>query len=142
MEENRPKVGLALIVKRAGKVLLGKRKGSHDSETWCFPGGHLEFFESFEDCALRELREEAGDIKVKNLEFSIATNDLFRKENKHYVTIFMVSDHVSGEAEVMEPEKCEKWGRYSWDNLPRPLFTGINNLLKQGYNLFDRRGEK
>ena len=41
-----PRVGIAAIVKKDNKVLLGKRKGSHGSGAWNFPGGHLEFFET------------------------------------------------------------------------------------------------
>lgn len=53
-----PKVGIAVIVKRDNKVLLGKRIGSHGANTWAFPGGHLEFSEEFEDTATREVDEE------------------------------------------------------------------------------------
>jgi 8-oxo-dGTP diphosphatase len=40
---NRPYVGVAAIVVRDQKVLLGKRKNNHGSGSWQFPGGHLEF---------------------------------------------------------------------------------------------------
>ena len=56
--KNRPSVGVAVIVVNNGKVLLGKRKGSHGSGSWAFPGGHLEMNESIEACARREVFEE------------------------------------------------------------------------------------
>ena len=34
----------------------------------------------------------------------------------------------------MEPEKCEKWEWFEWNNLPEPLFLPIQNLLKQKFN--------
>ena len=55
MEAKRPKVGLAVIVYKDGKILMGKRIGSHGVNTWSFPGGHLEFLETFEECAKREV---------------------------------------------------------------------------------------
>jgi len=82
--EKRPFVGVAIIVIKEDKVLLGKRKNSHGSGTWQFPGGHLEFNESIKDCARRELFEETG-IKIKNISFGPYTNDIFQKEKKHYI---------------------------------------------------------
>ena len=69
--------------------------------TWALPGGHLEFGESFEDCAKREVAEETG-LDIIDLEFLTATNDIMRAEEKHYITIFLkavVSD-VSPQLQV------------------------------------------
>ncbi len=44
--ENIPKVGLGIMIKKAGKVLMVKRKGSHASGQYAFPGGTLEYMES------------------------------------------------------------------------------------------------
>lgn len=137
MDNKRPGVGLAVIIRHNNKVLLGKRKNSHGDGTWNTPGGHLEFNETWEECATRETLEETG-IKIKNIHFGTATNDLFIKENKHYITIFMLADFDSGKVEIKEPDKCEKWDWFSWDNLPEPLFEPEINLLKQGYNPFDK----
>lgn len=94
--ENRPKVGLGVIVKKDGKVLFGKRKNAHGDGSWCMPGGHLEFNESWEECAARETMEETG-LKIKNIRFVTATNDIFFVEEKHYITIYMVADYESGD---------------------------------------------
>lgn len=133
MEKIRPKVGVGVIVIKNGKILLGKRKNAHGEGTWCFPGGHLKFNESWEDCALRETIEETA-ITIKNIRFGTATNDIFQAEEKHYITIFMLSDYDSGEVKVMEPEKCERWDWFEWDKLPQPLFIPIQNLQKRSYN--------
>ncbi|MEA1926215.1 MAG: NUDIX hydrolase [Patescibacteria group bacterium] len=127
--ENRPKVGIGVIVVKDSKILIGKRKNAHGSRSWAFPGGHLEFNESWEECAKREVMEETG-IQIDNLRFGTTTNDIFEKENKHYITIFMVADFTSGVVETKEPHKCEKWEWFSWNNLPRPLFIPFKNLLK------------
>lgn len=133
--ENRPKVGLGVIIKKDGKVLMGKRKNSHGEGTWNFPGGHLEYEESWEECARRETREEAG-IEIKNIIFATATNDIFENEQKHYITIYMVAEYESGEVQLLEPEKCDEWKWFSWNELPRPLFLPTENLLKMGFNPF------
>lgn len=134
---DRPTVGVGVCIIKDGQVLLGKRKNAHGEGSWNFPGGHLEFNESWEDCAKRETMEEAG-ISIKNLRFATATNDIFSVEGKHYITIFMIADYDSGEAKVMEPEKCDGWEWFDWHALPQPLFIPTENFYKSGYNPFKK----
>jgi 8-oxo-dGTP diphosphatase len=135
--ENVVKVGVALILTKENKVLLGKRKNSHGEGSWAFAGGHLEFKETPEECILREINEEIGDINIQNLRRATFTNDIFEKENKHYITIFMQAEYFSGKIELLEPEKCEVWEWFDWNDLPSPLFIPVQNLIKSGYNPFE-----
>ncbi len=134
-QDKKPKVGVGVIVIKDNKVLVGKRKNAHGDGSWSFPGGHLEFNENIEGCAKRETLEETG-IKIKNIKNGPFTNDIFKQENKHYVTLFVIAEYDSGKVKIMEPDKCEKWEWRRWDNLPTPLFIPIQNLLKQNYNPF------
>lgn len=133
MDAQSPKVGVGVIIVKDGKVLLLQRKNAHGEGTWSFPGGHLEFNESWKECAEREVLEETG-IKINNIRFAEVTNDIFEKEGKHYITIFMISNWNSGEARIMEPNKAAELGWFDWNELPYPLFTPLQNLLKQGFN--------
>jgi len=132
-ELNRPKVGTAVCILKDKKVLLGQRKNGFGDGMWCFPGGHLEFGEEWTDCGVRETMEEAG-IKIKNISLITITNDIFKKENKHYLTIFMLADYKSGEVKLMEPDKFEKWDWFDWNDLPKHLFLPILKLIDQGFN--------
>lgn len=125
--ENRPKVGLAVFAFRNGKVLLGRRLSNN---TWCLPGGHMEFGETFEQTARRESLEEAG-ITLQNIRFLHTTNDVFASEGKHYVTIFVVAE-TSSDPEEREPEKHVDWNWFDWESLPEPLFSPIVNLMNDG----------
>ena len=107
--EDRPKIGIGVIVVKNNKVLVGKRKGPHGKGTWSFPGGHIEFNEEVEDCAKREVLEETG-IFIRNIRKATFTNDIHKKEGKHYVTLFLIADYDRGKPKVMEPDRCEKWG--------------------------------
>jgi 8-oxo-dGTP diphosphatase len=127
---NQVKVGVGVIIKKDSRYLLGKRKGSHGEGTWSFPGGHLEFGESTEKTAIREVQEEVG-IKIKNLEKVTYTNDYFHETNKHYITLFIKADYDSGEVKIMEPDKCTEWKWFKWEEMPRPLFLPIENLMKE-----------
>jgi 8-oxo-dGTP diphosphatase len=130
----RPLIGVAVIVIKDDRVLLGKRKNAHGADTWAFPGGHLEFNESIPDCAVREVSEETG-LSIKNLRFGPYTNDIFTAENKHYVTLFVIADHDSGTPQVKEPHKCERWEWSPWPPKLKPIFLPIQNLLKQNVKL-------
>ncbi len=133
--ENIVRVGVGVIVRRNGKVLVGKRLADLGKGTWSVPGGHLEYSETFEDCAKRETHEEAG-ILIKNVKIGAFTNDIFHESGKHYITIFMVSDYDKGKVQVMEPDKMIKWGWFEWSKLPKPLFLPTVNLLEQNFNPF------
>ena len=130
--EKRPQIGIAAIVLKKGRVLMHQRKNAHGDGTWSFPGGHLEFGEAWEACAKRETREEAG-IEISNVRFGTVTNDIFKREGKHYITIFMLADWKSGEAKVMEPDKCVRWEWVEWNKMPKPRFLPIENLFKTDF---------
>lgn len=122
-DNNVPRVGIGVMVLRDGKVLLGKRKGSHGAGEYAFPGGHLEYMESFEQCAKREVMEETG-MEIKNIEFVRIVN-LKDYAPKHYVHIGLRAEWKEGVPKIMEPEKCEEWGWYSLEELPEPLFKTL-----------------
>lgn len=102
----RPDIGVGVFIFNSkGQFIVGVRKGSHgagtaapsphpDSNqangagTLALPGGHLEFGETFEACAEREVLEETG-LNVRDLRFLTATNSVMKDVGKHYVTIFM-----------------------------------------------------
>ncbi len=112
---------------------MGRRKGAQGGGTWHPPGGHLEFGETWEDCARRETREEAG-IEIQNVRFATALNDYQAEESRHYITIFMRADYLSGEPQTCEPEKCSGWEWYPWEAIPSPRFSPVNLLFAQGYH--------
>lgn len=127
-----PRVGVGVIVLREGKVLLGQRIGAHGAGTWALPGGHLEFGESIEQCALRETQEETG-LQVEVLAPGPYTNDPMPEDGRHYVTAFVLARADRGEPVVREPQKCLRWAWFAWDELPSPLFQPLQSLIAQGF---------
>lgn len=120
MEETKPRVGIGVLLLKDGKILLGKRKGSHGEGEWCFPGGHLEYGEYFEECARREVLEETG-LDIQNVRFLFLGNTRAYMP-KHYVQITLAADWAGGEPQVLEPEKCETWDWFDPRELPQPMF--------------------
>lgn len=132
MEIRIPKIGVGVIVNKDGKILMQQRRNAHGDGTWSFPGGHLEWGESPEECAIRESREEMG-IEIRDVKPAAFTNDIFSEEDKHYVTLFMTAKITSGEPRIMEPDKTTDMGWFAWDEMPEPLFLPVQNLKRQGY---------
>lgn len=102
------------------RFLIGERINAHGAGTWALPGGHLEFGETPEVCAAREVEEETG-LKVKGVRFLTATNDYMPSDNKHYVTMVTVCERQDERAEpqLLEPDKCRAWEWVSWEDLLR-----------------------
>ena len=134
-KHTRPYVGVASVIMRGGKVLMGLRTGKHCGGMYGFPGGHLELYESFEACAAREAEEEAGLIIAEpEIEEWTVENVLFPNEDKHYVTIFTVTlwHPNMGEPVNKEPHKLKAWEWFYWNEMPRPIMPGIMQLHEKG----------
>jgi len=119
----RPNVGIGIIIQNEdGKILVGKRKGSH-SPFYSIPGGHLEMGETFEEGIKKEVLEETGLI-IKNPVVTSITNNLrtFKGTGIHHVSVNMFVDNFEGTPIVMEPNKCEGWIWVKPDALPQPHF--------------------
>lgn len=123
-----PRVGVGVFVFRDGKFLIQQRKGPHGSGTWSLPGGHLEYGETPEDTSRREVMEESG-CEITKVRFAAVTNDIFEAEEKHYITIWMMSDWKFNEPAITEPDKWtdQKW--VDFDNMPEPLFQCWDQLF-------------
>lgn len=128
----RPKVGIGSLVMRNGKFLIGKRLDSHGAGTFMIPGGHLEYGESFEQCAVREATEECGlsDFVVKGV-VSLG-NDI--EYGKHYISIGVLLELNEGEPYSAEPEKATEWAWYDPENLPEPMFPHSLKVIKNYLN--------
>jgi 8-oxo-dGTP diphosphatase len=135
MDHKQVRAGLAVFVRHNGKVLFCKRKVLKGEPYWGVPGGHLVFGENWEDCAVREIYEETG-VYVTRPHFQTATNDIFSSE-RHFITVFMVCDYVSGDIFLREPDVTEKWEWFSWSDIPAPLFLPIVHYVQQGHSPFD-----
>ncbi len=135
----RPLVGIAVIVvypsRHPDSVLVSERLSSHGKGGFQLPGGHLEYGESFEECAQRELKEETN-LHCSNFKLVHVTNTIFSEEDggpKHYVTLFMkttIDDDST--LKCLEPHKNSDWIWIKWNDLKTmklfaPLRQAVDN---------------
>ncbi len=125
----RPKLGVGVFVVKDNKILLGKRiSKTHGDGEWSLPGGHLEKWESFKECCMREVFEETG-LKIANIQKLGFTNDMFKSSDLHYVTLYFIADYADGDLINKEPYKCDEWQWFELTSLPSPLFCGISEVV-------------
>jgi ADP-ribose pyrophosphatase YjhB (NUDIX family) len=130
-EKNHPRVGIGvIIVNDEGKILIGKRRGSH-APYYSIPGGHLDLGETFEEATIREIKEETN-LDILDPKVIAITNNLetYRESGKHYISIAVLAKDFSGELKIMEPEKCESWQWTLPNNLPQPHFDASRQAVE------------
>ena len=68
METKRPKIGSAVLVEHEGKFLLGERNKKNYFGYWIIPGGRVDYGETIEEAAHREIKEETNlDVELIKL---------------------------------------------------------------------------
>ncbi|MEI6843380.1 MAG: NUDIX domain-containing protein [bacterium] len=138
-EKKKVGAGFGVILENNGKILMGMRHPDPDkadsafrsSGEWCLPGGKLEWGESFEEGAIREVKEETS-ITIKNPKVISVHN--CKNEHAHFMTVGLVATEWKGEAKVTEPDEIIQWEWFDLDNLPSPRyfpsFEVIENYLQ------------
>lgn len=123
---NRPLVGVALMLVRDGRILLGKRLSGHGSGSYGWVGGHLEYGETLHDGVLRELAEETGIVLAPDRLSLLAVNNVIAYD-RHYIDIVFHADLSihDGDPVNMEPAKVESWSWHAMESLPSPLFRAV-----------------
>ena len=139
MNEAKKKVGVGfgvIILNDEGQMLLGLRNEDpekadtvfHEEGTWTMPGGKLEYGETFEQGAMREVKEETN-LNVTKVKVLSVQNDL--NEFAHFVTIGLMAEKWHGEVKAMEPDEIVEWRWFDLNNLPKKMYFPSARVLEK-----------
>lgn len=100
MSERRPVPAAGVVCIRGGDVLLIRRGQPPRLGEWSLPGGRVEWGESAQACALRELREETG-VEAELLGLLDVVDGRFEgaggEPERHYILIDYAARWLSGD---------------------------------------------
>lgn len=122
IKNNRRGAGI-LVVDDEGRLLLGRRS---DNNKWATPGGHVEDDESFEEAALRELREEVGLV---GRDPQPLTHNRYQGYDSQTFLVKSFKGKIKSNGELNNI----KWFNISdipWNDLTDYTTDAINQLLK------------
>jgi ADP-ribose pyrophosphatase YjhB (NUDIX family) len=85
---------VSVVVVSDHKILLVRhRKGNR--QYWVLPGGRLEYGETFQECGVRELKEETGlDVAIEG--FIFLSEAIAPDRSRHIVNIYLKARVVGG----------------------------------------------
>ncbi|MCP4521433.1 MAG: NUDIX domain-containing protein [Cytophagales bacterium] len=136
-----PTVDMAVFRNERTEILLGKKSINNK---WRFIGGFVDPTDgSYEEAAIRELQEEAGNIETANVNYeaSFKIDDWrYRSESDKIITIFYGADYVFGTPTASDDIAEVQWIKIA--DLPKLLEDGettpehidlFNHIIKK-YN--------
>ncbi len=127
------KLVVYILLRKEGRILLGKRKGAFGAGFYAMPAGHIEREESVLNCAKRELLEETG-IRASNFHFQcvrlLKPYEVEGVKADPYVAFCVKADGWQGEPKTMEPGRVHTWEWHEQDRLPEPMFPPVKMLME------------
>lgn len=117
--------GVALI-RRGGEYLIAqRRKNDSFGSLWEFPGGKKDPDESFEECVVREVKEEVGlDVRVEE-----KFMEMRRPYHERIIWLnFFLCTYLGGEPKPIDCERIE-WVRV--EDMKKYKFPPANDKVIQ-----------
>ncbi|MFB6076468.1 MAG: NUDIX domain-containing protein [Candidatus Aenigmatarchaeota archaeon] len=108
MNYDNPKPTVDILVEENGKIILVKRGNEPFKGKLAIPGGFVEFGETVENAAKREMKEETNlFVKLKSL-FGVYS-DPDRDPRDHTISTVFVAEIVEGEIKGGSDAKEAMW---------------------------------
>jgi 8-oxo-dGTP pyrophosphatase MutT (NUDIX family) len=120
-----------LVVDPVGRVLLGQHF-KNQKKVWGFVGGHQKTGETIAQTAQRELAEELGPrhgVEITSTLMAVRENCIAPWFVPH-LTVVILGKWSLGAIEVAEPHRTVQWQWCDPSAPPRPLFSGVEEILR------------
>ena len=123
-----PVPACGVVIEKEGKILLVKRKFQPYKGDWSLPAGFMEYDESPEQCAIREIKEELNvDVKLDGLYGVYSGKD---DPRTHAILIMYWAKVIGGE---MKPgDDAEEIRFFAKDEIPQNIaFLAHRQIIKE-----------
>ena len=121
-----PAVGVAAVVIKNKKLLMGKRIGSYGGQ-WCIPCGYVEWDEDVYDAVTREFFEETGlKINISQV-YTVLSN--FHNPAQHTVGIWFMAEVISGAEEA--GDDLQEVGYFAYEDMPDLAFPTDRMVIEK-----------
>ncbi len=118
-----------LLVNKNEEILLVLRNSEPFKGRWALPGGYLDWYETVEQTAIREVSEETG-LTVSALELAGIRSDLSAGDDRQNVDIFFFSRAFKGKLNSSSKEiKKTHW--FSINSLPDKMAFDHKRIIKE-----------
>lgn len=128
MNKRNPVPTVDIIIEIAGKIVLIKRRNPPFG--WAIPGGFIDYGESAEDAARREVKEETG-LDIVNLRQFHTYSNPDRDPRHHTISVVFVAQARG------KPKACDDAtdvGLFDQDALPSELAFDHCQILDDYYS--------
>lgn len=120
-----PALAAGCMVIEEGRLLLAKRGIAPFHGSWYVPSGFVDYGETPEDAAARELAEETGlTVRITGLYDVRTWSDDPRKDG---VMFFYLAERIAGEAVAGDDAAAVGW--FAPDALPEPISFAIHRAV-------------
>ncbi len=130
MDEKRPRVGSATIVIHENKILLGRRNKKNAFGKWIIPGGGVDWGESLEQAAIREIKEETNlNIIIDRF---IGFKEIIAIEHDYHALVFFHLGHPKNPNELSASEDVSEVNFFSIEEIKKlDILSSVKWALKK-----------
>jgi ADP-ribose pyrophosphatase YjhB (NUDIX family) len=103
-----PILTVDVLIEKSGAIVLIKRKKDPYKGKLALPGGFVNYRETVEAAAVREVREETS-LEVKLVDILGVYSDPTRDPRDHVISVVFVGEPISGEPQAGDDASIASW---------------------------------
>jgi ADP-ribose pyrophosphatase YjhB (NUDIX family) len=119
-DQTKIRIRVAVLLRKGNQVLL-VRHYKNDMKYWLLPGGGLEFGETIENCARRELMEETN-LEIEVGDFLFMNESIPPDHHRHVVNLYYEGRILGGELKLGDDKALYEVGFVDIDQIPSLTF--------------------